>query len=114
MIHCGDTVWHGSWWKLGMQYGPFDAAFLPINGALVGWPVPPSGIPASLTPEQAAAAAQILGARLACANHYGWNSPPGYVEFPNCEKAFLEAARGRGVNAVAVRPGDLVLLPERR
>jgi L-ascorbate metabolism protein UlaG (beta-lactamase superfamily) len=33
IIHCGDTLWHGAWWRIGRQLGPFDAAFLPINGA---------------------------------------------------------------------------------
>lgn len=37
IIHCGDTLWHGAWWRIGRQYGPFDAAFLPINGARFSW-----------------------------------------------------------------------------
>src|SRR5437868_9588110 len=56
IIHCGDTLWHGGFWHLGRQFGPFDAAFVPINGAkLKGWQ-PFSDIEATMTPKQAVAA----------------------------------------------------------
>lgn len=29
IFHGGDTQWHGNWWRIGRQFGPFDAAFLP-------------------------------------------------------------------------------------
>lgn len=108
VIHCGDTLWHGGWWKLGRQYGPFDAAFLPINGFVLKSPAvsPESGVPSDLTPEQAAAAAHVLGAKLAVPIHYGFNDPATYVEYPEAEKAFLEAARRRGQAVELVRPGD--------
>jgi L-ascorbate metabolism protein UlaG (beta-lactamase superfamily) len=32
VLHCGDTLWHGHWWKIGRQYGPFDAVFCRSTG----------------------------------------------------------------------------------
>ena len=106
IIHCGDTMWHPQWWQIGRQHGPFDAAFLPINGALFGWRKPESGVPAVLTPEQAAAAGAILGARLIVPIHYGVAGADAYTEVPDAEAALLEAARRRGVGVEIVRPGD--------
>jgi len=34
IIHCGDTVFHGWWWLTKLRHGPFDAAFLPVNGPI--------------------------------------------------------------------------------
>ncbi|PZS31068.1 MAG: hypothetical protein DLM59_10485, partial [Pseudonocardiales bacterium] len=34
MIHCGDTMWHGNWWQIARDHGPFDVAFLPVNGVI--------------------------------------------------------------------------------
>lgn len=110
IFHGGDTLWHGHWWKLGAQYGPFDAAFLPINGFLLRETSPPSGIPASLTPEQAVAAAQILRARVLVPIHYGGNSPPDSVEFPDAVGAVLKSGRERGVRVLIVKPGDWIEL----
>ncbi|HEY5757765.1 MAG TPA: MBL fold metallo-hydrolase, partial [Steroidobacter sp.] len=45
IFHGGDTLWHGHWWRIGRQFGPFDAAFLPVNGARFGWRKPVSGMP---------------------------------------------------------------------
>jgi len=108
IIHCGDTLWHGHWWQIGRQHGPFDAAFLPINGALFGWRKPESGIPAVLTPEQAVAAAVVLGARLIVPIHYGVSGDPSYTEFPGAEAALLEAAAKRGIGVEIVKPGDWI------
>jgi L-ascorbate metabolism protein UlaG (beta-lactamase superfamily) len=106
VIHCGDTLWHGSWWQIGRQYGPFDAAFLPINGARFGWRKPVSDIPAVMMPEQAVAAAQVLGAALVVPIHYGVAGAEGYAEAPHPEASLLEAARKRGQGIEIVRPGD--------
>ena len=108
IIHCGDTLWHGHWWQIGRQHGPFDAAFLPINGALFGWRKPESGIAAVLTPEQAAAAAAVLGARLIVPIHYGVSGDPSYTEVPGAETALLEAAAKRGIGVEIVKPGEWV------
>ncbi len=105
ILHCGDTLWHGSWWRI-RQLGPFDAAFLPINGARFGWRKPVSDVPAVLTPEQAVAAAVVAGAKLIVPIHYGLVGAESYAEVPDPEAALLRAARERGVAVEIVRPGD--------
>src|SRR4029079_15968121 len=70
-IHCGDTLWHGRFGEYGRQYGPFDAAFLPINGFQRIHLNPPTGQPSSLTPEQAVSAAVLLRATTLVPIHYG-------------------------------------------
>ncbi|RKH40850.1 MBL fold metallo-hydrolase [Corallococcus sicarius] len=106
IIHCGDTLWHGSWWHIGRQFGPFDAAFLPINGARFGWRKPVSDVHAVLTPEQAVAAAVVLGARLLVPIHYGVAASEDYQEVPDAEALLLAAARKRKVNVELARPGE--------
>ena len=108
VIHCGDTMWHAQWWPIGRQHGPFDAAFLPINGALFGWRKPESGVPAVLTPEQAVAAAAILGARRLVPIHYGVAGADDYTEVPKAEAALRDAARKRGVTVEILKPGEWV------
>jgi L-ascorbate metabolism protein UlaG (beta-lactamase superfamily) len=108
VIHCGDTLWHGAWWRIGRQFGPFDAAFLPINGARFGWRKPVSDVPAVMTPEQAVAAAVVLGARLLVPIHYGLVGAESYEEVPHAEASLLEAARKRAVAVEIVRPGNWV------
>ena len=106
IIHCGDTLWHGSWWHIGRQFGPFDAAFLPINGARFGWRKPVSDVHAVLTPEQAVAAAVVLEARLLVPIHYGVAASEDYQEVPDAEALLLAAARRRKVRVELARPGE--------
>lgn len=111
LIHCGDTLWHGFWWQIAERFCPIDLAFLPVNGAIADFDYlqPPSGLAAVLTPEQAAAAAHVLGARLASPIHYGtFHRPPLYISLPDVESAFLAAAARRGVTTRLLRPGDEV------
>jgi L-ascorbate metabolism protein UlaG (beta-lactamase superfamily) len=52
IFHGGDTIRHGSWWKIVERFRSFDVVFLPVNGVvarLVG--LEPSNLPATLTPE---------------------------------------------------------------
>lgn len=107
IFHGGDTLWHGQFWNIAARYGPFDLVLLPVNGAIVHWPDPPSQVAASMLPEQAAAAAEILRARLAVPIHYGWPGP-GYEEYPDAGPAFLDACAKRGVAADLVPPGGEV------
>ena len=105
IVHCGDTLRHGYWWTI-VEPGPFDVAFLPINGATVLYPSK-TGIPASLTPEHAAAAAEVLGAATTSPIHYGtFDFPPAYAEHPDAEAAFLRAAKERGVEARVLEAGQ--------
>ncbi|MCK8500532.1 MBL fold metallo-hydrolase [Myxococcus fulvus] len=106
IIHCGDTLWHGSWWGIGRQLGPFDAAFLPINGARFGWRKPVSDVHGVLTPEQAVAAAKVLGAKLLVPIHYGVAPSEDYREVPDAEAQLLAAARARKVDVELARPGE--------
>ena len=106
VIHCGDTLWHGSWWQIGRQYGPFDAAFLPINGARFSWRKPASEISAVMTPEQAVAAAVVMGARQIVPIHYGVRGAEGYSELPDVEARLIEVASRRGVGVEVRRPGE--------
>ncbi len=106
IIHCGDTLWHGSWWQIGRQYGPFDAAFLPINGARFAWRKPVSGISAVMTPEQAVAAAVVIGAKQIVPIHYGVSGAEGYSELPGVEALLIQAAKRRGIGVEVLHPGQ--------
>jgi L-ascorbate metabolism protein UlaG (beta-lactamase superfamily) len=108
VIHCGDTVWHGAWWHIGRLYGPFDAAFLPINGAKFSWRKPVTEVPAVMTAEQAVAAALVLGAHIVVPIHYGVLGPEGYAEKSHAEEELRSFARSRGVGVQIIRPGGRV------
>jgi L-ascorbate metabolism protein UlaG (beta-lactamase superfamily) len=108
IIHCGDTLWHGAWWHIGRQYGPFDAAFLPINGARFSWRKPVSDIAAVMTAEQAVAAAAVVGARLVVPIHYGVVGAEGYAEDLHAEQDLRAFARKRHIGVEVVKPGDWV------
>lgn len=108
IFHGGDTLWHGHWWRIGRQFGPFDAAFLPINGARFGWRKPVSGQPAVLTPEQAVAAADILGARQLVPIHYGIAGSAEYREVDDPLGELRVAARERAIPVQALAPGAWV------
>lgn len=105
IFHGGDTLWHGHWWRIGRQHGPFDVAFLPINGARFGWREPVSGQPGVLTPEQAVAAAIILGARRLVPIHYGVSGMDAYIEVEDPLDRLREAARGKPVAIQPMAPG---------
>jgi|SRR5215510_314455 len=97
---------YGAWWQIGRQYGPFDAAFLPINGAKFSWRQPASDIPAVLTPEQAVAAGIVLGAKPVTPIHYGVSGAEGYEEQANAEASFIETARKRKLSVEILKPGE--------
>ena len=83
IIHAGDTLFHGYWWRIARRFGAINHAFLPINGALVDFPFlqPPRDQEAVMTPEEAAKAARMLCARGVTPIHYGsLHRPPGYIE----------------------------------
>ncbi|MEN5060058.1 MBL fold metallo-hydrolase [Luteimonas sp. TWI1416] len=111
IFHGGDTLWHGHWWRIGRQFGPFDAVFLPVNGARFGWRHPVSGLPGVLTPEQAVAAAAILGARTLVPIHYGVRDMEAYVEVDDPIGALRAVARQRDVPVQVLTPGDWIAWP---
>jgi L-ascorbate metabolism protein UlaG (beta-lactamase superfamily) len=111
VIHCGDTLFHGWWWRTAMRYGPIDIAFLPVNGPVVDFPhrQPASGVPAAMTPGDAAAAARALDAREAVPMHYEtFHHPKLYKAIDGAGEAFVAAAAAAGVSARIVEPGEVV------
>jgi L-ascorbate metabolism protein UlaG (beta-lactamase superfamily) len=108
VVHYGDTLFHGSWWLARMRLGPFDAAFLPVNGPLVDLPhrQPPSPLPAAMDPRQAVAAAGLLEARAAIPIHYDTlHRAPVYEQVDDPAGAFEAAAEEAGVPARVLEPG---------
>jgi L-ascorbate metabolism protein UlaG (beta-lactamase superfamily) len=113
VVHCGDTIFHGWWWRAARAAGPFDAAFLPINGAVVDfpWRQPPSPLPAVMTPEDAVIAAHALGARRAIPIHFGaFDLDPYYQSIPDAVERFLAAAGERDMDVTRWSVGDVVEL----
>jgi len=108
-FHGGDTLWHGQWQNIAAQYGPFDAAFLPINGArILGDPMPEtSGV---LSPAQAVDAAIVLRARRLVPIHFGFSDPPAYVEVEDPLAALLQDAKRRGLPVEHLVPGQSLSL----
>src|SRR5512132_535929 len=102
ILHLGDTVFHGYWWRMARRHGPFDVVFAPINGAVVDFPhlQPPSPWPAAMEPEQAALAGELLGARIVIPIHYGGLAiDPWYRPIDEAAERFLAAAAGRPYEA---------------
>lgn len=113
IFHGGDTVFHGFWWTIAARCGPFDAVFLPTNGAICTFPnlVPASPLPADLTPQQAAVAAHLLNARLAVPIHYDAISAEGVYEQVDDPAGTFVAEAGRlGVTTQVLAPGEVLEL----
>jgi len=108
IIHCGDTLWHGLWWQVGRQLGPFDAAFLPINGARFRWRQPAAEVPSVMTAEQAVAAAVVLGARRLVPIHYGVRGAEGYQEEEGAASTAVRVGAERHLAVQVLRPGEWV------
>jgi L-ascorbate metabolism protein UlaG (beta-lactamase superfamily) len=107
IIHCGDTAWHGGWWDIARAYGPFDAAFLPINGLrqTVGRYQDVTE-PMGMTAEQAVSAARILKVGVVIPIHYGAAADPTYVEQPEALAKFVKAAAAQRVETRILAPGE--------
>lgn len=113
VLHCGDTMFHGWWWRMAELAGQLDAVFLPVNGAVVRfpWRRPSSPLPAVMTPEQAAAAARALKARCAVPIHFGaFDIEPFYRSVPAADARFMDAARSAGVPAQRLQAGETYVL----
>lgn len=111
VLHLGDTAFHGFWWRIALRHGPFDLAFVPVNGPVVRFPhrTPPSPFPVVLDPEQAAVAAEILGARLTVPMHHsGYAVDELYEPAANAVARFTELAAARGVAVRVLEPGETV------
>jgi L-ascorbate metabolism protein UlaG (beta-lactamase superfamily) len=110
-FHGGDTIWHGRFRHLGRQYGPFDAAFLPINGVLQPNQIEPVlEARHTMGPEEAVEAAIALQARQLVPIHYGRKPTPAYVETSDAEARVLTQGKRRGLAVQIVKPEELVVL----
>jgi L-ascorbate metabolism protein UlaG (beta-lactamase superfamily) len=98
VLHLGDTMFHGYWWRMAQRHGPFDLVLAPINGAVVRFPHrrPASPLPVALDPEQAALAGELVGARAVMPIHYdGYAADPWYRPVPDALERFTRAAAER-------------------
>jgi L-ascorbate metabolism protein UlaG (beta-lactamase superfamily) len=82
VLHLGDTMFHGWWWRVTERFGPPSVVLAPINGARVSFPHrrPASPLAAVMDPEQAALAAELLGADQLVPIHYDGFALPGLYE----------------------------------
>jgi L-ascorbate metabolism protein UlaG (beta-lactamase superfamily) len=82
VLHLGDTIWHGWWWRIAQRYGSPDIVVAPINGARLSFPhrQPASPLAGTLEPEQAALAAELLQADRLVPIHYGAYDLAGIYE----------------------------------
>jgi L-ascorbate metabolism protein UlaG (beta-lactamase superfamily) len=112
-LHLGDTIFHGHWWRIARRHGPFDVVLAPINGAVVDFPhlQPPSPLAAAMEPEQAALAAELLGARTVVPIHYGgFEIAPWYRPVADAPGRFSAAVAGRSFDARTLEPGETLEL----
>lgn len=116
VLHLGDTIYHGYWWRMARRHGPFDVVLAPINGAVVDFPhlQPPSPLAAAMEPGQAAIAGEALGARTVVPIHYGGLAiDPYYRPIPDAAERFSAASDGRPYRAALLEPGEtLEISPE--
>ena len=114
VLHLGDTIFHGFWWRMMLRRGPFDVVFAPINGAVIDLPhrQPSSPFEAAMTPEQAAVAGEILGAQIVVPIHYGGlQQDPLYTPILDAADRFRQASRGRSFEARVLAPGESLTVP---
>ncbi|RZS43517.1 L-ascorbate metabolism protein UlaG (beta-lactamase superfamily) [Herbihabitans rhizosphaerae] len=113
VLHLGDSMFHGYWWRAAHRYGPFDAVLTPINGPVVCFPhrQPPSPFPASLDAAHAAVAARLLDAKVAVPIHYdGFHIDGFYATQPHELGRFLEAASSETYAIADLAVGEEITL----
>jgi L-ascorbate metabolism protein UlaG (beta-lactamase superfamily) len=109
VLHLGDTIFHGYWWRMVRRHGPFDVVLAPINGAVVDFPnlQPPSTLAAAMEPEHAALAGEVLGARTLVPIHYGgFAADPWYLPVDDALGRFEAAAGEREYEVNVLDPGE--------
>jgi L-ascorbate metabolism protein UlaG (beta-lactamase superfamily) len=109
ILHLGDTIFHGYWWRMAQRHGPFDVVLAPINGARVNFPhlQPPSPLAAAMEPEQAAIAAELLGASTLIPMHYdGYAIDPWYRPVDGPVARFEAATSGRPYEVRMLEAGE--------
>jgi L-ascorbate metabolism protein UlaG (beta-lactamase superfamily) len=113
ILHAGDTLFHGWWWLSALRCGPFDAAFLPVGGAVVDLPPrqPASPLPAGMDPRQAAVAAHLLKARQVIPIHYGpLHEASNYVQADDPSGTLRAAAEEWGIDARVLGSGERLVI----
>jgi L-ascorbate metabolism protein UlaG (beta-lactamase superfamily) len=111
VLHLGDTMFHGYWWRMARRHGPFDVVLVPVNGAVVGFAHrrPASPLPVALDPAQAAIATELLGARLAVPIHAeGYEIDGIYQPVPDAAERFAAAAAERDVPVRILDTGETI------
>ena len=105
VLHLGDTMWHGWWWRIGDRYGRPDVLLAPINGPRLTFPHrrPASSLSGAMEPEQAALAAELVRADRLVPMHYGGYDLPGVYE--PVDRA-LERLAAATALATPMTPGD--------
>jgi L-ascorbate metabolism protein UlaG (beta-lactamase superfamily) len=115
VLHLGDTIFHGYWWRMSRRHGPFDLVLAPINGPVVDFPhlQPPSPLAAALEPDQAALAGELLRASTLVPIHYdGYGVDPWYRPVEDPRVRFEAATAGRSYDTRVLEPGEsFELLP---
>jgi L-ascorbate metabolism protein UlaG (beta-lactamase superfamily) len=109
ILHLGDTIFHSYWWRMSRRQGPFDLVLAPINGPVVDFPhlQPPSPLAAALEPEQAAIAAELLGARTLVPIHFGgYALDPYYRPTADPMVRFRAATADRPYETRVLEPGE--------
>jgi L-ascorbate metabolism protein UlaG (beta-lactamase superfamily) len=109
LLHLGDTIYHGYWWRIARRAGPLDLVLAPINGAAVDFPhlQPPSPLAAAMEPEQAALAGELLGARMVIPIHYGgFAIDPWYRPVDDALARFEAAASERSYEKRVLESGE--------
>lgn len=109
VLHLGDTIFHGYWWRMTRRHGPFDLVLAPINGAAVDFPhlQPPSSLMAAMEPEQAAIAGELLRAGTVVPIHYGgFGIDPWYRPVDDALPRFRAAAAERSYATRILEPGE--------
>jgi L-ascorbate metabolism protein UlaG (beta-lactamase superfamily) len=109
VLHLGDTIFHGYWWRMVQRHGPFDVVLAPINGAVTDFPnlQPPSPLAAAMEPEQAALAGELLGAGTLVPIHFGgFDADPWYRPVENARERFEAAATDRSYEVRVLDPGE--------
>jgi L-ascorbate metabolism protein UlaG (beta-lactamase superfamily) len=109
VLHLGDTMFHGWWWRIAARFGAPDAVLVPINGARLTLPHrrPASPLPAVLDPEQAALAAGLLRAERLVPIHYdGYDLAGLYEPVPDA----LERVKAASDRVVALEVGHTIEL----
>lgn len=109
LIHLGDTMFHGYWWRAAHRHGPFDVVLTPINGPVVSFPhaQPPSPFPATLDAEHAAIAARLLQTKTVIPMHYeGYHLDGMYSTVSDELARFQRASQGEDYRTVVLAPGE--------